>query len=63
MKKLEYKQVEYSSFPSAKELNEEGIDGWEFIHVHKFKKEFFDCDLEYYYSREIYKVTFKREII
>ena len=26
-------------------------------------KKIFDCDLEYYYSREIYKVTFKREII
>ena len=52
-----------SFIPSAKELNEEGIDGWELIHVHKFKKEFFDCDLEYYYSKEVYNVTFKREII
>ena len=63
MKKFEYQQVEYSKFPSPEELDKEGVDGWELIHVHIFKKEFFDCELEYYYSKKIYKATFKREIL
>ena len=62
MKRFEYLQVEYSNYPSPKELNEEGVDGWELVHIYSFKKKFFDPDLEYWYSREIFKATFKREI-
>lgn len=62
MKKFEYQQVEYSHYPSSDELNEEGADGWVFIHVFPIKKEYFDSELEYYYTKEIYKATFKREI-
>lgn len=62
MKKIEYQQIEYSHYPSTKELNEEGIYGWEFVHIFPIKKEYFDSDLESYYTKEIYKTTFKREI-
>ena len=62
MKKFEYQQVEYNHYPSPKELNEEGINGWEFVYIFPTKREYFDSELEFYYTKEIYKVTFKREI-
>lgn len=62
MKKFEYQQVEYDRFPSVEKLNKEGINGWEIIHVHTFKRDYFDSGLECYYTKEIYKVTFKREL-
>lgn len=63
MKKFEYLQVEYSKFPSPEELNKEGVNGWELIHVHIFKKRYFDSIIERYYEKEIYQATFKREIL
>lgn len=63
MKKFEYLQVEYSKYPSAEELNEEGEEGWEFIVIHQYEKRFFDSELDTYYTREIYLATFKREIL
>lgn len=62
MKKFEYQQVEYDRFPSVEELNKEGVNGWEMIHVYTFKRGCFDSDLECYYAKEIYMVTFKREL-
>lgn len=63
MKKFEYLQVEYSDYPTAEELNEEGEEGWEFIVIHQYKKRFYDSGLECYYIKEIYLATFKREIL
>ena len=48
MKKFEYRQVEYSNFPSPEELNKEGVYGWEIIYIHKIKKTFFDMDTYHY---------------
>lgn len=62
MKKFEYQQVEYSHYPSLEELNKAGMNGWEFVHIFPTKRKYFDSVLEYYYTKEIYKVTFKREI-
>ena len=62
MKKFEYLQVEYSKYPSAEKLNEEGEDGWEFIDKYQYEKRFFDSELYTYYTREIFLVTFKQEI-
>lgn len=61
MKKFEYQQVEYSNYPSPEELNEEGEVGWELVHIRSFKRNFFDMDLENWFSKEIFEVTFKRE--
>lgn len=33
MKKFEYFQVEYSKFPSATELNEDGAEGWDLVEM------------------------------
>lgn len=63
MKKFEYQQIEYSHYPSLEELNEKGLDGWEIVHIFPIKKRYFDSFLNSYYTKEIYKVTFKREII
>ena len=62
-KKIEYLQVEYSKFPSATELNEEGEDGWDLIEIHQEDKRFYDCEIEYFYIQKIYLATFKREIV
>lgn len=62
MKKFEYLQVEYSSYPTPEDLNKEGEEGWELVCIYQFKKRFFDTVLESYYEREIFKATFKREI-
>lgn len=62
MKKIEYRQIEYSHYPYPEELNKEGIDGWEVIHILPINREYFNSDLEFYYTKEMYKVTFKREI-
>lgn len=62
MKKIEYQQIEYSHYPSTKELNEEGLDGWDLIQIFPTEKQFFYSDFECYYTKEIYKATFKREI-
>lgn len=63
MKKFEYQQVEYNYFPSVEKLNKEGINGWEMTHVYTFKRKHFDVELEIYYTEEMYRVTFKREIV
>lgn len=62
MKKFEYLQVEYSSYPSAEKLNVAGIKGWELTHIHTTKKRFFDSILGTYYVKEKYQATFKREV-
>ena len=62
MKKFEYQRIDYSNYPSPEELNEEGINGWELIHIFPTKKTYFDNHLERYLTKEIYIVTFKREI-
>ena len=62
MKLFEYQQVEYSKYPSPEELNEEGANGWEIVLSDKFIKQFWDSDLVCNYKKEIYRVTFKREI-
>lgn len=62
MKKYEYQQIDYSNYPSPEELNEEGINGWELIHIFPTEKKYYDTDLERYFSKKIYVVTFKREI-
>lgn len=62
MKKFEYLQVEYSKYPSAEELNEEGKEGWEFIDKHQYEKIVFDSELDACCTRKIFLVTFKREI-
>ena len=62
MKKFEYLQVEYSKYPFAGELNKEGEKGWEFIDIYRYEKRFFDPELDAYCTREIFLVTFKREI-
>ena len=61
MKKFEYLQVEYSKFPSASELNEDGVEGWELIEIHQEDKRFYDWDIESYHIEKIYLATFKRE--
>ena len=38
LKKFEYLQVEYNNYPTAEELNEKGVEGWEFIIIHQYKK-------------------------
>ena len=62
MKKIVYRQVDYSHYPSAEELNLEGIEGWELILIFPTEKELFNSDLECYYNVKVYKATFKREI-
>lgn len=62
MKKFEYQQAEYSHYPSLEELNKAGINGWEIVHIFPIKKEYFHSEFECYCTKEIYKVTFKREI-
>ena len=61
MERFEYQQIEYSHYPSPEELDEEGIEGWELIDVFPTKKQFWNPDLEYNYTKKIYKATFKRE--
>ena len=62
MKKFEYLQVEYSKFPSATELNEDGAEGWDLVEIHQEDKRFYDWDIESYYIEKIYLATFKREV-
>lgn len=62
MKKIEYQQIEYSHYPSPEELNEEGINGWEFVHILHIKKDYLHSNLTRVFTKETYKVTFKREI-
>ena len=63
MKRFEYKQVDYSNYPSPEELNKEGDNGWEMIFIYEFEKDCYDNEFEIYYSKKMYKVTFKREIV
>ena len=62
MKKFEYKQVEYSKYPSVEDLDKEGKEGWELIKIYQFKKTFYDSDVMMHYNQNIYLATFKREI-
>jgi len=62
MKKFVYQQIEYSHYPSAEDLNMEGIEGWDLIHIFPTEKQFFNSDFECYYTKDVYKATFKREI-
>ena len=63
MKKFEYRQVNYSNYPSASELNEKGSDGWEMICMDEITKKYFDNELQSSYSKKIFRVIFKREIV
>ena len=63
MKRFEYKQVNYSNYPSPEELNKEGDNGWEMICLDEITKKYFDTELLSSYSKKIYRVTFKREIV
>lgn len=62
MKKFEYLQVDYIGYPSPKELNEEGIDGWELILISIVNKTFPYLNLKDHYTEEVYVATFKREL-
>lgn len=62
MKKFEYRQVEYSHYPSPKELNKEGAYGWEMICTDEITRKYFDSELKSSYSKKIFRITFKREI-
>lgn len=62
MKKFVYHQVEYSHYPSAEDLNLEGIEGWELILVFPTERRCFNSDFECYYTKDVYKATFKREL-
>lgn len=61
MKKYEYQQVEYNNYPSAEELNEEGMNGWELIQILHTKKTYYDSILSSYLKKDVYIATFKRE--
>ena len=63
IRNFEYCQIDYTNYPSEKDLNKLGEIGWELICIEPFEKRFFDDDLEYSYTKKIYKSTFKREII
>lgn len=63
MKRFEYQQVDYSQYPSTKELNEEGDEGWEMICADEITKKCFDTERFSSYSKKIFRVTFKREIV
>ena len=55
MKKFEYLQVEYSHYPSPEELNEEGANGWEFVMIDKFTKQFWTCDwFSFHDTKQVY---------
>ena len=62
MKKIEYHHVEYTHYPSAADINLEGIEGWEFVHILHIKKDYLYSNSARVFTKEIYKVTFKREI-
>lgn len=61
MRKFVYRQVEYSHYPSVEDLNFEGIEGWELIHIFHTEREQFDSYFECHYTKEVYIATFKRE--
>jgi hypothetical protein len=63
MKRFEYQQIDYNQYPSPEELNEEGDEGWEMICIDEITKKYFDTVLVSSYSKKIYRVTFKREIV
>lgn len=54
--KWEYKEKEYDTFPSVKELNIEGKSGWELVCVQHFTKEA-PSSYEFYWN-----ALFKRSI-
>lgn len=58
MKKFEYKQKDYNTYPTDYELNKEGIWGWEIVDIFYFKDKICEYILE-----DRFKVTFKREIV
>lgn len=63
MKRFKYQQIDYSNYPSPEELNEEGDEGWEMICMDEITKKYFDTELSSSYSKNIFRVTFKREIV
>ena len=63
IKNFEYCQIDYTNYPSEEDLNKMGNEGCELVCIETFEKRFFDDDLEYSYTKKIYKATFKREII
>lgn len=63
MKKFEYEQVDYICYPSVSELNKKGSDGWKMICTDEITKKYFDTELGSSYSKKIYRITFKMEIV
>ena len=62
MRKYKYCQIDYANHPSEDDLNRMGAEGYELVCIEPFKKRFFDEDIAYIYTGEIYKATFKREV-
>lgn len=62
MKRFVYHQVEYTHYPSAEDLNLEGIEGWELIQIFPTEREQFNSDFELHYTKDVYIATFKREL-
>ena len=63
MRKFEYRQIDYGHYPSEEDFNKLGEIGWELVCIKGFACKYFDSMLESPYTKEIYKATFKREII
>lgn len=57
-----YYQINYPKYPSEKELNKMGEEGWELVCIKTFENKLFDSILENYYIQKIYKATFKKII-
>ncbi len=55
-----YYQIDYPKYPSVKELNKMGEEGWELVCIKTFENKLFDSMLENYYIQKIYKATFKK---
>lgn len=62
-KKIKYYQIDYPKYPSDKELDKMGEEGWELVCIKTFENKLFDSILENYYIQKTYKATFKREIV
>lgn len=62
-KKFKYCQIDYPKYPSDKELDKIGEEGWELVCIKTFENKLFDSMIEIHYIQKIYKATFKREIV
>lgn len=63
MRKFKYCQIDCTNYPSEDDLNKMGEEGWELICIESFEKRFFYKNSKNSYTREIYRATFKKEII